>query len=69
MSCSTTLAEGDHTGTDAQYFKGIDNPELLHSREDGGSRYANYTGCGNTPNANHPGRAADDRGQPALYWV
>ena len=28
-------------------------PDLLHSRE-GGSRYANYTGCGNTLNANNP---------------
>jgi glycogen operon protein len=45
-------AEGDHTGP-AICFRGIDNP-TYYILEDGGARYANYTGCGNTLNANHP---------------
>jgi glycogen operon protein len=34
-------------------FRGIDNP-TYYILEQGGSRYADYTGCGNTLNANHP---------------
>src|SRR5262249_48575073 len=45
-------AEGDHTGP-TLCFRGIDDP-TYYILEDGGSRYANYTGCGNTLNANHP---------------
>jgi glycogen operon protein len=45
-------AEGDHTGPTLS-FRGIDNP-TYYILEDGGARYANYTGCGNTLNANHP---------------
>jgi glycogen operon protein len=45
-------AEGDHTGPTLS-FRGIDNP-TYYTLEAGGSRYANYTGCGNTLNANHP---------------
>jgi len=45
-------AEGDHTGPTLS-FRGIDNP-TYYMLEDGGSRFANYTGCGNTLNANHP---------------
>ena len=45
-------AEGDHDGPTLS-FRGIDNP-TYYILEDGGSRYANYTGCGNTLNANHP---------------
>ena len=45
-------AEGDHTGPTLS-FRGIDNPSY-YTLEDGGSRYANYTGCGNTLNGNHP---------------
>jgi glycogen operon protein len=45
-------AEGDHTGPTLS-FRGIDNPSY-YILEEGGSRYANYTGCGNTLNANHP---------------
>lgn len=45
-------AEGDHTGPTLS-FRGIDNPSY-YILEDGGARYANYTGCGNTLNANHP---------------
>jgi isoamylase len=45
-------AEGDPTGPTLS-FRGIDNP-TYYILEAGGSRYANYTGCGNTLNANHP---------------
>jgi glycogen operon protein len=45
-------AEGDHTGPTLS-FRGIDNP-TYYILEQGGTRYANYTGCGNTLNANHP---------------
>ena len=45
-------AEGDHAGP-TLCFRGIDNP-TYYILEDGGARYANYTGCGNTLNANHP---------------
>ena len=45
-------AEGDHRGPTLS-FRGIDNP-TYYILEDGGARYANYTGCGNTLNANHP---------------
>jgi len=45
-------AEGDHHGPTI-CFRGLANREyyLLEGQE---SRYANYTGCGNTLNANHP---------------
>jgi glycogen operon protein len=45
-------AEGDQRGPTVS-FRGIDNP-TYYILEEGGSRYANYTGCGNTLNANHP---------------
>jgi isoamylase len=45
-------AEGDHTGPTLG-FRGIDNPTYYILEQDG-ARYANYTGCGNTLNANHP---------------
>jgi glycogen operon protein len=45
-------AEGNHAGP-TLCFRGIDNP-TYYILEEGGSRYANYTGCGNTLNANHP---------------
>jgi glycogen operon protein len=45
-------AEGDHTGPTLS-FRGVDNL-TYYILEDGGSRYANYSGCGNTLNANHP---------------
>jgi glycogen operon protein len=44
-------AEGDHSGP-TLCFKGIDNPTYYILEDEG--RYANYTGCGNTLNANHP---------------
>lgn len=34
-------------------FRGIDNPNY-YLLKDGGSQYADYSGCGNTLNANHP---------------
>ncbi|CAN5596358.1 glycogen debranching protein GlgX [soil metagenome] len=45
-------AEGDHTGPMLS-FRGIDNPSY-YILEEGGARYANYTGCGNTINSNNP---------------
>jgi isoamylase len=45
-------AEGDQRGPTLS-FRGIDNP-TYYMLEEGGSRYANYTGCGNTFNANQP---------------
>jgi glycogen operon protein len=45
-------AEGDHTGPTLG-FRGIDNP-TYYLLEGDGSRYANFSGCGNTLNANHP---------------
>jgi glycogen operon protein len=44
--------EGDERGP-TLCFRGIDNP-TYYILEAGGSRYANYSGCGNTLNANHP---------------
>ena len=45
-------AEGDQRGP-TLCFRGIDNP-TYYILEGGGQWYANYTGCGNTLNANHP---------------
>jgi len=45
-------AEGSELGP-ALSFRGIDNP-TYYLLEEGGRRYANYSGCGNTLNANHP---------------
>jgi isoamylase len=45
-------AEGDHTGPTLG-FRGIDNP-TYYILEENGSRYADYTGCGNTLNGNQP---------------
>ncbi len=45
-------AEGDQTGP-TLCFRGIDNP-TYYILEEGGARYSNFTGCGNTLNANHP---------------
>jgi isoamylase len=45
-------AEGDERGPTLS-FRGIDNP-TYYILEDGGGRYANYSGCGNTFNTNHP---------------
>jgi isoamylase len=45
-------AEGDHRGP-TLCFRGLDNTEY-YILEDDRSRYANYTGTGNTLNANHP---------------
>jgi len=45
-------AEGDHRGPTLS-FRGLDNP-AYYILESDRSRYANYTGTGNTLNANHP---------------
>jgi len=45
-------AEGDHEGP-RFCFKGLQN-NAYYLLEKGGSEYANYTGTGNTLNANHP---------------
>jgi glycogen operon protein len=45
-------AEGGHDGPTLG-FRGIDNP-TYYILEQGGSRYADFTGCGNTLNGNHP---------------
>jgi isoamylase len=45
-------AEGGADGPTLS-LRGIDNA-TYHILEDGGSRYADYTGCGNTLNANNP---------------
>jgi glycogen operon protein len=45
-------AEGDHSGPTFCY-RGIDN-SAYYILEQGGSPYANYSGTGNTLNANHP---------------
>ena len=45
-------AEGNHAGPTLS-FRGIDNVSY-YIVEGGGGRYANYSGCGNTLNANHP---------------
>ncbi len=44
-------AEGDERGP-TLCFRGLDNP-TYYLLEGGGARYANYTGTGNTLNANH----------------
>lgn len=45
-------AEGNECGPTLS-FRGIDNP-TYYILENGGERYANYTGCGNTLNGNQP---------------
>jgi isoamylase len=45
-------AEGDHRGP-TLCFRGLDN-DIYYILEQDRSRYANYTGCGNTLNANNP---------------
>jgi len=45
-------AEGNHTGPTLS-FRGVDNSTYYILEQDR-SRYANYTGTGNTLNANHP---------------
>jgi len=44
--------EGNELGPTLS-FKGLEN-RVYYMLENGGSRYANYTGCGNTINGNHP---------------
>ena len=44
--------EGNENGP-VLSFKGLEN-RVYYMLEDGGSRFANYSGCGNTINGNHP---------------
>lgn len=44
-------AEGNHVGP-TLCFRGVDNP--TYYMLEGGESYANYSGCGNTLNTNHP---------------
>jgi isoamylase len=46
-------AEGDHVGPTLS-FRGLDNTTYYILEEADRSRYANYSGTGNTLNANHP---------------
>jgi glycogen operon protein len=59
-------AEGDHNGPTLS-FRGFED-RAYYILEGKKSRYANYTGCGNTLNANHPivGRMIVDS---LRYWV
>ncbi len=45
-------SEGDHDGP-TFCFRGLDN-DIYYILEQDGACYANYSGCGNTLNANHP---------------
>ena len=45
-------AEGNETGP-TLCFRGLDNT-IYYLLDDGGRRYKNYSGCGNTLNCNHP---------------
>lgn len=44
--------EGNHLGPTIS-FKGLEN-RVYYMLDNGGSRYRNYSGCGNTVNGNHP---------------
>ena len=57
-------AEGGDDGPTLCY-RGLAN-DFYYILETDQSRYADYTGCGNTLNANQSDRAAADPGQPAL---
>ena len=59
-------AEGDETGP-TLCFRGLDNT-IYYLLSEGGRRYKNFSGCGNTLNCNHPvvrGLILDC----LLYWV
>jgi len=45
-------AEGNETGP-TLCFRGLDNT-IYYMLDDGGRRYKNFSGCGNTVNCNHP---------------
>ncbi|HLK80757.1 MAG TPA: glycogen debranching protein GlgX [Xanthobacteraceae bacterium] len=48
----THTAEGDERGPTLS-FRGLENP-IYYLVADGGRRYLDYSGCGNTLNCNHP---------------
>jgi glycogen operon protein len=60
-------AEGDHHGPTLS-FRGIDNDAYYRLRPDDPSRYADYTGCGNTLNMRHP-RTLQLIMDSLRYWV
>ena len=60
-------AEGGADGPTIN-FKGIDNAGFYHLDPFDRSRYYDYTGCGNTLNANHP-MVADFLHNILVYWV
>jgi glycogen operon protein len=59
-------AEGDHRGP-TLCFRGFEN-EAYYLLDGDRSRYANYSGCGNTLNANHPVVRRMIR-ESLRYWV
>jgi isoamylase len=59
-------AEGDHRGP-TQCFRGVDNSTYYILEQDR-SRYANYSGTGNTLNSNHP-IVRRMIGDSLRYWV
>jgi glycogen operon protein len=60
-------AEGDHSGPTLS-FKGIDNRAYYRLRGGDGSRYTDYTGCGNTLDVRRPGVLALLM-DSLRYWV
>ena len=58
-------AEGNHLGPMLS-FKGVDNTSYYRLVPDDPRHYMDYTGTGNTLNAQHPSVAADDHGLAAL---
>jgi glycogen operon protein len=59
-------AEGDETGP-TLCFRGLDNT-IYYLLSEGGRRYKNFSGCGNTLNCNHP-VVRDLILDCLLYWV
>jgi pullulanase/glycogen debranching enzyme len=59
-------AEGSHLGP-TLCFRGIDNAHY-YRLTDGGRRYADSTGCGNSPSASHP-HVAQLILDSLRYWV
>jgi glycogen operon protein len=59
-------AEGDETGP-TLCFRGLDNT-IYYLLADGGRRYKNFSGCGNTVNCNHP-VVRDLILDSLLYWA
>lgn len=60
-------AEGDHLGPTLS-FKGIDNASYYRLQPEDKRYYVNYSGCGNTINAQHP-RVLQLISDSLRYWV